>query len=315
MAKSRLIRMGRNTIEADNLDKVFFPEAGLTKGDLLEYYKRIADTMLPYVRDRAVSMQRFPDGISGEGFYHKETPDYFPDWVSRRKLPNRDGGDTTYVVIDKAATLVYLADQGTITPHVWLSRVDRPENPDRLIFDLDPFGHDFEPVRKAAREIRRVLDDVGVVWFVMTTGSRGFHIVVPLDRAADFEQSRTFARDVARLAAARNPEELTTEQRRVKRGERVFLDVMRNAYGQTGAPPYAVRPRPGAPVAAPLDWNEIGDSDLRPNSYTIENIFRRLGQMGDPWKGMTHHARSLGEPSRRLKKLLERKSPGPEAGS
>jgi bifunctional non-homologous end joining protein LigD len=298
------MRIGPHTIETHNLDKVFFPYAGLTKGDLIDYYRRIAGRLLPHVRDRAVSMQRFPDGIHGEGFYHKETPGYFPDWISRRKLPNRDGGDTTYVVIDQAATRVYLADQGTITPHVWLSRIDRPEHPDRLIFDLDPPGDDFEPVRRAAREIRQALADVGVPCFVMTTGSRGLHVVVPLDRSADFEASRAFAHAIADLAAARNPQELTTEQRKDKRLGRIFLDVMRNAYGQTGVPPYAVRPRPGAPIATPLEWDELGDGDLRPDGYTIENIFHRLAQKNDPWRGMGRHARSLREPAEKLRELV-----------
>jgi bifunctional non-homologous end joining protein LigD len=305
MSDEKRIRMGSITVEADHLDKVFFPDAEITKGDLVEHYRRIAETMLPHVRDRAVSMHRYPDGIGAEGFYHKEAPDYFPDWVARKKLPNREGGDTTYVVVDKAATLVYLADQGTITPHVWLSRTDRPEHPDRMIFDLDPPKDDFEPVRRAARALREALDEVELVGFVMTTGSRGLHVVVPLDRSADFEEARRFARDLAELVAARRPHELTVEHRKKKRRGRLFLDVMRNAYAQTGVPPYAVRARPGAPVATPLEWGELSDADLRPDRYTVENIFRRLSQKDDPWTGIGRHARSLQGPSDRLGALLE----------
>ena len=277
MGKEKTFRMGSVTVEADNLDKVFFPDSGLTKGDLVEYYRRIAETMLPHARDRAVSMHRFPDGIEEEGFYHKDTPDYFPDWISRKKLDNREGGDTTYVVIDRAATLVYLADQGTITPHVWLSRTDRPERPDRLIFDLDPPGDDFGPVRE---------------------------VVVPLDRSADFEEARSFARDLAELVARRDPGSFTTEHRKAKRKGRIFLDVMRNAYAQTGVPPYAVRARPGAPVAAPIDWKELGDSSLKPDTYTIRSVFRRLSQKEDPWKGIGRHARSIDGPHQKLRELL-----------
>jgi bifunctional non-homologous end joining protein LigD len=304
MGKEKTFRMGSVTVEAYNLDKVFFPDSGLTKGDLVEYYRRIAETMLPHARDRAVSMHRFPDGIEEEGFYHKETPDYFPDWISRKKLDNREGGDTTYVVIDRAATLVYLADQGTITPHVWLSRTDRPERPDRLIFDLDPPGDDFGPVREAARAVRGALEDIGVSSFVMTTGSRGLHVVVPLDRSADFEEARSFARDLAELVARRDPGSFTTEHRKAKRKGRIFLDVMRNAYAQTGVPPYAVRARPGAPVAAPIDWKELGDSSLKPDTYTIRNVFRRLSQKEDPWKGIGRHARSIDGPHQKLRELL-----------
>jgi bifunctional non-homologous end joining protein LigD len=310
MSGEKTIRMGSITIEADNLDKVFFPDDGLTKGDLVDYYHRIAETMLPHIRDRAVSMHRFPDGIEEEGFYHKEAPDYFPDWISRKKLDNRDGGDTTYVFIDKAATLVYLADQGTITPHVWLSRIDKPEHPDKLVFDLDPPGDDFGHVREAARAVRAALDEIGVSSFVMTTGSKGVHVVVPLDRRADFEAARSFATDVATLVATRDPGSFTTEQRKAKRKGRVFIDIMRNAYAQTGVPPYAVRARPGAPVAAPIEWDELGRSTLMPDTYTMENIFRRLSQKDDPWKGIGRHARSIEEPHRKLKELLEgEKSP------
>jgi bifunctional non-homologous end joining protein LigD len=174
-----------------------------------------------------------------------------------------------------------------------------------MIFDLDPPGDDFEIVRRGARALRQVLQEAELFARVMTTGSRGLHVTVPLDRSAGFDTVRDFARQVAELLAARQPEEFTVETRKDKRRGRLVLEYLRTAYGQTAVPPYAVRARPGAPVAAPLDWDELSDGDLTARSYTIRNIFRRLGQKGDPWKGLGRHARSLQEPARRLEDLLE----------
>ena len=304
MSESARIRVGSVVIEADNLDKVLFPKSGLTKEDLISYYRRISDTMLPHVRDRAVSMERYPDGISEQGFYQKEAPDHFPTWVNTKRLKNRGEGHTTYTVVNKAATLVYMADQAVVTPHVWLSRVDRPEKPDRLIFDLDPAAEDFGPVRRAARTLRAALEDVGLAPFLMTTGSRGLHVVVPLDRSSDFGDARAFAEGIAELVAAERPDELTTEQRKNKRRGRLFLDTARNAYGQTGVAPYSVRARTNAPVATPLDWDELGNSALTSDMYTVSSIFRRLGQREDPWKGIGRHARGLEKPAARLADAL-----------
>lgn len=283
---------------------MLFPGAGVTKGELVDYYREIADPMLPYLRDRPVSMHRFPDGIEGEGFYQKEIPDYFPDWIQRVTV-KKEGGEVTHVLCQDAATLVYLANQACITPHVWLSRRDELDRPDRMIFDLDPPGQDFAPVRRAARALHDLLEELGLVPFAMTTGGRGLHLVVPLDRSADFDAARGFARDLAELLARRDPERLTTEPRKEKRKGRLFVDVLRNAYAQTGVPPYAVRPRPGAPVAMPIAWDELGDPKLRGDRYDTRNAFHRLGRVEDPWKGMARRARSLRGPREKLDALLE----------
>lgn len=298
------IKVGSRIIEVANLDKVMFPDQGITQGDLVDYYRRIAETMLPYLEGRPLTMQRFPDGIDGEGFYQKEAPHYFPDWIRRVSIEvKEDGRQQPQVICDDVATLVYLVDQGCITFHVWLSRADKLHHPDRLIFDLDPPDDDFEPVRSAAQSLHDVLEDIGLVPFVMTTGSRGLHVVVPLDRSADFDTVRSFARDLAGVLTKKKPDSLTTEMRKAKRGDRLFLDYLRNSYGQNSVAPYAVRAKPGAPVATPLDWDELSDPDLHSQSYTLENVFRRLGQKEDPWKGMMRHARSLSEPRQRLDEL------------
>ena len=303
MAKKATLKIEAHTIQLTNTDKVLFPDDGITKGDLIDYYHRIAETMLPYMKGRPLMMHRFLHGIKGEGFYQKEVGDYSPEWVKRVKM-KKHGGCEDYAVCDNPATLVFLAEQDCITPHVWLSRIDQPENPDLLVFDLDPSGNDFEPVRRAASSLRDLLSQLRLAVFVKTTGSRGLHVVVPLDRAADFDQVRTFAEDVARLLVSRDPEHLTIEQRKAKRRGCVYIDTLRNSYGQTVVAPYAVRAKAGAPVATPLDWEELKDPELNSQSYTLTNIFRRLVNKGDPWDKLWHEPCSLNEPRGRLNALV-----------
>lgn len=296
------------TIGLSNLDKVLYPDAGITKGDVVEFYERIGDTMLPYVRDRFLSMHRWPDGIGGEGFYQKETPGWFPDWIRTREVEKK-GGTNCQVVVEEPATLVYLAQQACLTPHVWLSRADRPRHPDRIVFDLDPpegsWREAFDDVRRAARRVRAVLERIGLVPFVMTSGSSGLHVYVPIRRSHGFDEVKRVARDVAELLARRHPDRLTTEIRKTARKGRIFLDYLRNEYAQTAVAPYSLRARPGAPVATPLDWDELSASGMGPRRYTLENLFRRLGRKDDPWKGMARRARSLDGPREALDRLLE----------
>lgn len=300
------ISAGPRRVEVSKPDKVLFPEAGITKQDLCEYYREIADHLLPHVRDHPIAMHRYPDGIEGDDFFQKEVSEHFPEWIERETLEKVEGGTTTYVVPQDAATLVYLADQACITPHVLLARTDRPQHPDRMIFDLDPSVDDFGAVRRGAKILCEALEEVDLVPYAMTSGSRGIHIYVPLDRSDDFDAVRDFAHDLGRLLADRHPDLLTVEQSKDARGDRVFLDYLRNAYGQHSAAPYSVRPRPGAPVATPLELDEIGRSDLGPRSYTTRNLFQRLSQKGDPWEGMGRRARSLKGRRERLNELLDR---------
>jgi bifunctional non-homologous end joining protein LigD len=298
------LRFGRHTVETSNEDKVFFPDEKITKGDLIEYYQRIAETMLPYVKQRPLTMKRFPDGIEGESFFQKEIGDYFPDWIERATV-KKEGGKVTHVVCNNAATLVYLANQACIEPHVWLSTKDRPNHPDQLIIDLDPSGDDFAAVRFGARALKALFEELGLRPFLKTTGSRGAHVLAPLDRSADFDTVRRFAQDVARLLAQRHPDKLTIETRKAKRRGRLLLDTARNAYAQTAIAPYSVRAKPGAPVAAPLDWDELGDGNLDAQRYNIKNIFRRLGKKSDPWKGLSRLGRSLNAARSRLDEMLK----------
>jgi len=301
-AKPLELEVGGRAVAVSSPDKVLFPEDGTTKADLARYYARVADTMLPHLKGRPISMLRYPDGIEGESFFQKDVPDYFPAWIRRAKV-EKEGGTLEMMVAEEPAALVYLAGQACITPHVWLSRIDRPQRPDRLIFDFDPSGDDFGPVREGARRMRDLLDELGLAPFVMTTGSRGLHVTVPLDRSADFDVVRTFARGCAELLVARRPDHLTVEHRKAKRGGRVYVDTGRNAYAQTGVAPYAVRALPGAPVATPLDWSELGRA--RPRSTTIANLFRRLGRKDDPWADIDRRARPLAKAAERLRRMFE----------
>jgi bifunctional non-homologous end joining protein LigD len=300
MAEAReVVEVDGREVRLSHTDKVLFPEAGLTKGDLIGYYRRIAPVMLPHLAGRPLSLQRYPDGITADGFMQKNAGDYFPDWIERAALAKQDG-EVQHVVARDGATLVYLANQAALTLHVGLSRVDRIDRPDRLVIDLDPSDDDFVKVKRAARRARQLLKAAGLVPFVQTTGSRGLHVWVPLERREGFDEVREFAGAIAQRLVEGCPDELTTEQRKAARGDKVFVDVARNAYGQTAAAPYTVRARPTAPVATPLDWEEIGKGPLTPQRYTIGNLFRRLARKPDPWRDIARHAQPLAGARARL---------------
>jgi bifunctional non-homologous end joining protein LigD len=291
------------SVEISHPDKVLFPEDGITKGELADYYEQAAEWMLPHIEGRPLSLQRFPAGIGQRGFFHKDAPDYFPAWVRRVKAA-KHGGSVTHAIASDTRTLVYLANQNTITPHVWLSRADRIDRPDRLVIDLDPApGSDFADVRRAARSAGDLLSDVGLEPYAEVTGSKGIHVWTPIQRRADFDHVKEFADELAELLANRDPDTLTTEFRKEKREGRILVDVLRNRYAQTVVPPYAVRPRAGAPVATPIEWSELSDSKLRPDRWTVRTVLRRLRRKGDPWADMQGEARGLSRPRKRLRAL------------
>ncbi|HEY1337409.1 MAG TPA: non-homologous end-joining DNA ligase [Bryobacteraceae bacterium] len=265
-------------------DKVLFPRDGITKREFVEYYRRIAGVMLPHLRGRAIAMERYPDGIGGPRIFQKNASAYFPEWVKTVAL-KKQGGTVRHVVCDDADTLAYLANQAVITPHTWLSRVDKPDRPDQMIFDLDPPEGQFREVCATAKRLRELLKDAGLTAFVKTTGSRGLHVLAPLKRRKTFDEVRAWARQIAEELVHDNPKRLTLEIRKNKRGRRIFVDTARNAYAQTAAPAYAVRARDGAPVAAPIEWKELDRPGLRPDQFNIRNIFERLESVGDLWKG------------------------------
>lgn len=287
------IKVGRRRVEVTRLEKPMFP-SGETKGDLVHYYADVAEALVRHARGRPIAMQRFPEGVGHEGFFQKKAADYYPDWVRRVTVP-KQGGELEEVVLCDAPTLVYLANQAVVTPHLWLSRADHLDLPDRLIFDFDPSGGTFADIRRAARTCGELLREAGLEPFAMVTGSRGIHVTVPLRRVATtgFDRVRGFAREVGEEMVARDPRRLTLEARKAKRGDRILIDVMRNSYAQTAVAPYAVRARDRAPVAMPLRWEELEDSRLRPDRWRMKSALERLEREGDAWSGIRSHARAL----------------------
>ena len=294
---SERLRVGRRTVQLTHPDKVLFPRAKVTKRDLARHYELVAPVMLPYVSHRPLALQAFPGGIDGYGYFMKAVPDYFPDWVDRVTVPKR-GGTVTHVLAQDAATLVYLAGQNVVTLHGWLSRADEPRMPDRLIIDFDPSAGGFADVRAAAREAGRRLRDRGLVPYAMSTGSRGIHVVCPLRRGPSFTDVHRFARAIAEELVADDPRRLTLEYLKANRGDKIYVDVNRNAYAQHGVMPYSVRSKPKAPVAVPLQWDELSDRNLKPDRWTVASVADRVESVGDPWKGMGRRARGLPRPER-----------------
>lgn len=297
-----VIESGRRTVEITRPDKLLFGDR-ISKSELAHYYERVASDVLRHIGNRPLNLERYPDGIDGHRIIQQRAASHFPDWITRVRVPARRG-TVDHVVANEPATLIYLAGQACITFHAWLSRRDRPERPDRLIIDLDPSVDDPAAVRRAAVQIGELLRELGLDPWAMTTGSRGYHVVVPLQRRVAFEETRVFARDVALLAAGRAPGTFTVEQRKAKREGKILLDVMRNGYGLTSVAPYSVRPRPGAPVATPLHWEELTHRSTRADRWTLASVVDRLDRDGDVWEGIERHPQTLGQARRRVADAL-----------
>jgi bifunctional non-homologous end joining protein LigD len=300
--KPLAIRAGGRMIEISRPGKQLFP-SGITKADLAGYYERAATPMLAQIADRPLNLERYPDGIASHRIIQQHASAHFPSWIARVEVGKRKG-TVEHVVAIEPATLVYLAGQACITLHAWLSRRDRLFRPDRLIVDLDPTADDPQAIRQAALRLGGLLRELGLRPWAMATGSRGYHLVVPLQRRADFDQVREFARDLAVLAVAREGETFTIEQRKTKREGRILIDILRNGYGHTAVAPYSVRPRPTAPVATPLQWDELSDPATRADRWTIRTVIQRLERDGDPWERIGEDAQTLGPARRRLADAL-----------
>jgi bifunctional non-homologous end joining protein LigD len=310
------MKINGHEIDISNRDKVFFPDAGVTKGDIIDYYGEIANVMVPHLERYGVSMQRMPDGLNGPGFYNKDVPEHFPDWIKTFKFPKQEGGSFRAPVIDSRAALIYMADQAVLTPHVYLAPYTSLRNPDKMIYDLDPpeGTEDFHGVRSAALDVKKTLEEIDLISWVQTTGSKGYHVVVPLDGSATFDEVRDFARKVALLMVRRNQDEYTLEERKNKRKGRIFLDMLRNSYGATAVAPYSVRARKGATIATPIDWDEVSEG-ASPRDWSIKNIMSRMGHKNDPWSDMMRHARKLTAHRDKLDELLENERPADEEQS
>ena len=266
-------------------EKVLFPADGITKADLAAYYEAVAPAMIPHTRDRPLNLWRWNAGIERDVVVQQAIPKGAPEWVRRVEVPRRRGGSVVHAMAGDAATLRWLAQVNCVTPHVWTSRIDRLDRPDRMIYDLDPpdEGADFGHIREAALAMGELLRELGREPYAMTSGSRGIHVVAPLRRTAPHDVVRERTREIAEELAARHPDRLTTAWRKEKREGRILIDTARNTYAQTTVAPYAVRAKPGAPVATPLRWEELEDADLRADSFTLATVPARLERDGDPW--------------------------------
>ncbi|MET7454315.1 non-homologous end-joining DNA ligase [Streptomyces sp. NPDC005574] len=301
---TRTVRAGKRTVRVHRPGKVLFPGAGdakeYTKGDLVDYYRAVAPFMVPHLRGRPLMLERHPDGVDGPRFMQKNTPDSYPDWIARVEVP-KEGGTVCHPVCEDTGTLLYLADQAALTLHRWLSRTGRLERPDRMVFDLDPAGDDFEAVRSAARLLGELLDELALPSWLMTTGSRGLHVVVPLTGSDDSDAVREFSRAVADTLARAHPAALTTAARKKERGQRLYLDVGRNAYAQTAVAPFSVRALPGAPVATPITWSQLDDPAVHARRWSVADAVEQARTR--PWAGLSRGGRALGPARRRLDKL------------
>jgi bifunctional non-homologous end joining protein LigD len=293
------------TVEITHPERILFPDDGITKADLAAYHHAVAPTLVHHLTDRPLMLQRFPGGIGQDGFYQKDAGKTVPRWV-RRVRARKEGGTVDHPVVDDEASLLTLSNLGTISFHRWGSRADQLERPDLLIMDLDPTTEDVAAVIQAARWTRELFEELDLPAYVQATGSRGLHVVTPLDRSASTEDVAMFADGLATVLAARHPDELTAAFHKADRGDRLYLDTARNGYAQTAVAPYSVRPRRRAPVATPLEWDELDDPSFRPDGWTIADIPARLAEREDPWATMHRHGRALGGRGDSLARLVER---------
>jgi bifunctional non-homologous end joining protein LigD len=272
-----------------HLDKVMFPDAGITKGDVLDYYRRIAPHLLPHLRDRPNTLERLPEGVNDDGaphFWQKNTPDYYPAWIPRVALPTEKGKTVHYVLVNDEATLLYLVNQGTLTFHVWFSRIEDLDRPDFVLFDLDRGQAGFADVVAVAKELHTVLEGDGVTGYLKTSGKTGLHVLTRWEEEGGYDEARAWAEGIARRVVETMPERATLERRKAKRDRRVYVDVMQNARGHHAVPPYVLRAVPGAPVSTPLEWREL-TANLDPKQFNLKTIFRRLARRKrDPMAGL-----------------------------
>ena len=284
-------------------EKVLFPDVGITKGELASYYERVAPVMLPHLRRRPITMERYHRGIGSPGFFQKDVSKGFPEWLERVEVP-KHGGTVHHPIANDTRSLLWLANQNSITIHVWPSRAPNLYNPDICIFDLDPSKEDEpETLARAALNLRDLLTELGLPSWIKTSGSKGFHIAVPLDGKSDFGMVARFAHVVGRVLVQRDPDHLTQEFAKVDRGGRILVDTGRNGYSATYAATYTVRAKPSAPVSAPCTWEELKSGDVGPKTFTLRTMAQRISEVGDLWSDMLKKKRSLKRAIERLKKL------------
>ena len=283
-------------------EKVLFPDDGITKGALAAYYETVAPVMLPHLRGRPVTMERYPAGIGEKGFWQKDVSKGFPAWLQRVEVPKK-GGVVHHPVVTDTRSLLWMTNQNTITQHVWTSRLPRLDHPDLCVFDLDPSTDDAAAVRAAAVGLRELLEELALPSWIKTSGSKGFHIVVPLDGKTPIGVVARFANAVGTVFVSLAPDRLTQEFSKADRDGRIYVDTGRNGYGATFAAAYTVRAKRGAPVSAPCTWEEVERGEVNPRTFTLRNMPDRIAKVGDLWAGMRRRGRSLKRPMEKLRRL------------
>jgi bifunctional non-homologous end joining protein LigD len=281
-------------------EKVLFPDDGITKGDLAAYYEAVAPVILPHLRGRPVTMERYPAGIGEKGFWQKDVSKGFPEWLQRVEVPKKDGV-VHHPVITDTRSLLWITNQNTVTQHVGTSRLPDLRYPDICVFDLDPSQEDMPAVRAAAIGLRDLLEELTLPAWVKTSGSKGFHIVVPIDGKTHIGLVVRFANAVGKLFVSRAPDRLTQEFSKADRSGRIYVDTGRNGYSATFAAAYTVRAKAGAPVSAPCTWEEIERGEATPRSFTLRNMPDRIARVGDVWGDMRRRGRSLKRPMEKLR--------------
>jgi bifunctional non-homologous end joining protein LigD len=295
-----------HAVTVTNQDKVYWPEAGITKGDMVTYYHEMERYIVPYLTERPLALHRFPNGISGKSFFQKNVEDA-PDWVRTEPVESESRQERIhYIVCDNAATLVYVANLGAIELHPWNSSIGSLDKPDYFVFDLDPGQRSFEEVVQVALLFHEILEEIGAVNLVKTTGQSGLHIFMPLGAQYTYEQVRQYAEIVSRLVHAQLPKITTLERSPGKRGGRMYLDILQNRRGQTLAAPYSLRPRPGAPVSTPLHWDEVRP-DLKPADFNISTVRERVAALGDIWKDVLGPGVEFEKSLQRLSELWQKR--------
>lgn len=279
-------------MELSNPKKILFPKDKVTKEMIASYYKRVAPLMLPLIKDHPCVMERFPNGIKAKGFFQKNIDKSFPKWISKVSVKRKSASRGHLLLCQNQKTLFYLSQIACITPHLWLSAKNSLEKPDRIIFDLDPPKGNPSLAKEAALHLKTILEEKGKLKaFLMTSGSKGFHVVVPIKPFYPFERVRFFAKKIAEILVEERPEKFSVAPRKALRKNRLFIDYLRNAYAQHAVAPYALRPLDGAPIAMPISWEEL--SNTTPQSFSLKNIEKRLKAHKNPWSSFKKSARSL----------------------
>ncbi|HEY0250482.1 MAG TPA: non-homologous end-joining DNA ligase [Kofleriaceae bacterium] len=303
MAKTGSLKLGGQVVDLTNTDRVMFPDVGVTKRDVIDYYKDVADLMIHEIADRALTMERYTKSIAEGGFVMKHAQKHYPEWIPRAELGEKTVVE--YPVCNSQAALVYFANQGGVAFHIWASQIETPNHPNEIVFDLDPPDISAFPlVRQTAHVLKDLLEELNLPTYVKTSGSKGLHVVVPTDAKATYEKVRELVSLIAKLLIERYPDLVTLEFHKKDRKGRLYFDTGRNIMGATFVAPYSLRGRPGAPISAPLAWPEIDEPDFQPNGIRLRDWNARRDAVGDAWYGWRKKPGSVAKAIKKLQSIV-----------